>query len=741
MLLMALLNEHRMIFNQYKDVKTLFAAIETRFNGNEDTKKTQKILLKQLNKYDLDTMSIHDLYNNFKIVKQEVKGTACSNTNSQNIAFVSSPSLSSTNEVPTAYGVSTASTQSSTASIKVSTANLSDAIMSWNQDSSKRTMNVEETPPKAMVSIDGVGFDWSYMAEDEVPTNMALMAFLDSEASKILDKLIGSQITDKSRKGVGFESYNAVSPPPTGLFSPPKIDLSYSGLEEFQQTKFESYGPKSCKIESKNPSENTPNELKESTKVKESYDVSLVKKLVSDDKLEKKTVVPTYAKIEFIKAKQQEKPVRKPVKYAEMYMSQGPRRNQRNWNNLKSQQLGRQIKLMLLRPQHVRFEDLPNLMGRPQQVQEDQGYVDSGCSRHMTGNISYLVDFKEFNRGYVTFRGEQMVAELLVKELFTLVFFLATKDETSCILKKFVTEIEILVDKKVKTEAVNTACYVHDRVLVVKPHNKTPYELFRGRTHALSFMKPFGCYVTILNTLDHLGKFDGKSNEGFFVGYSLNSTNSNDYVGTEATIGKGHSSKETGSSQDYILMPLWKDGSLFDSSSKNATNDEPHLFVMLEIRMIMVSTKTVELMLMKSLQTVLMILTVSTASPKSTHVDFLGDKPKGDMSNINTTSQVPSTLNTRIHKDHSLDLVIGDVQSGVLTRKMIKTTHEQGWNVKSDFLYGRIKEEVYVCQPLGFEDPAHPNKVYKVVKALYGLHQAPRAWYETLAKYLLDNRF
>nr|GEZ83373.1 copia protein [Tanacetum cinerariifolium] len=61
-------------------------------------------------------------------------------------------------------------------------------------------------------------------------------------------------------------------------------------------------------------------------------------------------------------------------------------------------------------------------------------------------------------------------------------------------------------------------------------------------------------------------------------------------------------------------------------------------------------------------------------------------------------------------------------------------------DVKSAFLYGTIKEEVYVCQPPGFEDPEYPNKVYKVVKALYGLHQAPRAWYETLATYLLENR-
>ncbi|GKE65015.1 retrovirus-related pol polyprotein from transposon TNT 1-94, partial [Tanacetum coccineum] len=72
-------------------------------------------------------------------------------------------------------------------------------------------------------------------------------------------------------------------------------------------------------------------------------------------------------------------------------------------------------------------------------------------------------------------------------------------------------------------EAVNTACYMQNRVLVVKPHNKIPYEHFHGRTPTLSFMRPFGCPVTILNTIDHLGKFNGKADEGFFVGYSLNS--------------------------------------------------------------------------------------------------------------------------------------------------------------------------------------------------------------------------
>nr|GEY06077.1 retrovirus-related Pol polyprotein from transposon TNT 1-94 [Tanacetum cinerariifolium] len=130
--------------------------------------------------------------------------------------------------------------------------------------------------------------------------------------------------------------------------------------------------------------------------------------------------------------------------------------------------------------------------GNPQIDLQDQGVIDSGCSRHMTGNMSYLIDYKEIDRGYVAFRGNPKGWKIIGK----------------CIIK---------------TEAVNTACFVQNRVLVVKSHNKTPYELFHGITPTLSFMRPFGCHVTILNTIDHLGKFIGKADEGFFIGYSLNS--------------------------------------------------------------------------------------------------------------------------------------------------------------------------------------------------------------------------
>ncbi|GJV71455.1 ribonuclease H-like domain-containing protein [Tanacetum coccineum] len=163
----------------------------------------------------------------------------------------------------------------------------------------------------------------------------------------------------------------------------------------------------------------------------------------------------------------------------------------------------------------------------------------------------------------------------------------------------------MLADSKLPTtfwaEAVNTACYVQNRVLVVKPHNKTPYELFRGRTPSLSFIKLFGCHVTILNTLDHLGKFDGKSDDGFFVGYSLNSkvfivynirtrkVEENLHVRflEDKPIIAGDGPKwlfdinVLTKSMNYVPVVAstnsndFVDGSLFDSSLKDASNDEP----------------------------------------------------------------------------------------------------------------------------------------------------------------------
>nr|GEZ33860.1 putative ribonuclease H-like domain-containing protein [Tanacetum cinerariifolium] len=101
-------------------------------------------------------------------------------------------------------------------------------------------------------------------------------------------------------------------------------------------------------------------------------------------------------------------------------------------------------------------------------------------------------------------------------------------------------------------EAVNTTCYVQNSVLVTKPHNKTPYELLIGRPPIISFMRPFGCPVTILNTLDYLGNFDGKADEGFLVGYSLNR----------------QEGKEKVFNQEYILLLVLNTSSDVPSSNK-----------------------------------------------------------------------------------------------------------------------------------------------------------------------------
>ncbi|GJY47940.1 putative ribonuclease H-like domain-containing protein [Tanacetum coccineum] len=562
-----------------------------------------------------------------------------------------------------------------------------------------------------------------------------------------------------------------------------------------------------------------------------------------------------------------------------------------------------------------------------------------------------------------------------VDKRFTWVFFLATKDETSEILKNFIKEIENLVDKKVKiircdngtefknkvmddfcrekgikreysvartpqqngvaerrnrtlieaartmladsklpttfwAEAVSTACYVQNRVLVVKPHNKTPYELFRGFKPALSFMRPFGCHVTILNTLDNLGKFDGKSDEGFFVGYSLSSkafrvyntrtrrveenlhigflenkpmiegnglkwlfdidsltqsmnyvpvaagTISNESAGTQGELNAGTSTQKEEISQDCIVMPIWKDASYFDSPSKDVGNGEPKSATddqkqvedgphnesdekdkseddssPKEVNVAGQHVNTTSLEVNNGrfkLNTVdPSVITASSNdqdSPKdmfklgashtleTTHVEFFSyeDKPEVDLGNITNSYTVPTTPNTRIHKDHPIKNVIGDVKSTIQTRRMTKSTSEQGFLSVEELLQFKlqqvwklvdlpngkraigtkwvfrnkkdergimirnkarlvaqghrqdegidyeevfapvarikeirltIEEEVYVTQPSGFKDPDHLDKVYKVVKALYGLYQAPRAWYETLANYLLSNGF
>nr|GEY42293.1 hypothetical protein [Tanacetum cinerariifolium] len=175
--------------------------------------------------------------------------------------------------------------------------------------------------------------------------------------------------------------------------------------------------------------------------------------------------------------------------------------------------------------------------GNPQYALKDKGVIDSRCSRHMTGNMSYLSDFQELNGGYVAFGGNTKGGKISGKGKIKIEFKLPDENQVlfrvpreknmyNVSLKDIVPSGDLtysLLPIPFWAEVVNTACYVQNRVLVTKPQNKTPYELLHGRTTSIGFMRPFGCLVTILNTFDSLGKFERKVDEGFLVGYSVNS--------------------------------------------------------------------------------------------------------------------------------------------------------------------------------------------------------------------------
>ncbi|GJX16426.1 hypothetical protein Tco_0217258 [Tanacetum coccineum] len=528
-LLMGIPNEHQLKFNSIKDAKSLLQAIEKRFGGNAATKKTQRNLLKQQyenftasssevldqtfdrlqklisqleihgesisqedvnqkflrslspewnthtivwrNKPEIDTLSLDDLYNNLKIYEPEVKGTSSSSTNTQNVAFMSSNSTSSTNgAVNTAHGATTASTQATAVNSTIID-NLSDAVicaffasgyannegkkileLHWkevfseraprnqenrNRENTRRVMPVETTTSNALVSCDGSVYKKNesvYEKDIKVlkhEIHLREVAITDlrrklelaqkqkdeiqltvenfENSSKNLSKLIDCQIVDKCKIGLG---YNVVPTPYTGNLMPLKPNFSFSGLEEFTSE------PIVIKPVAEN-SEAKASKAKPKA-VRKNNCALIIENWVSDNeeddvpqtKIEKKTFKPSFAKIEFVKHKQQEKTTRKTVNHV-MQNRQNihtPRGNQRNWNNMMPKALVNAAKPKVVvnaaRPKVVvNAVKENNVNDVKASACWDQGVIDSGCSTHMIRNMSYLTDYEEIDGGYVTFKG------------------------------------------------------------------------------------------------------------------------------------------------------------------------------------------------------------------------------------------------------------------------------------------------------------------------------------------------
>ncbi|GJX05905.1 putative ribonuclease H-like domain-containing protein [Tanacetum coccineum] len=330
------------------------------------------------------------------------------------------------------------------------------------------------------------------------------------------------------------------------------------------------------------------------------------------------------------------------------------------------------------------------LKKNPQIDLQDKGVIGSGCSRYMIGNMSYLTDYEEIDAGYVTFGGN-----------------------------------------------------------------------------------PKGRKIT------GRGKFDGKADEGFFVGYSINSKDLEYYNIKTMIVKRTYMSSlvklrmETGAWQRYILLyhygtvdpPLsqslksspnagfkpsgddekkvtrepGEEGG--DSSKDSESNDQ-------EKEDNVSSTNTVNV---PSTNEVNVVGTkTSIEFPDDLNMPELEDivysddgediGAEADMNNLDTFMPISSIPTKKIEPKKVIQALqdprwVEAMQDELLQFKL------QKMDVQSAFLYGEIEEKVYVCQPPGFEDPDFPDRVYKVEKALYGLHQALRALYETLLTYLLDNGF
>ncbi|GJU84938.1 putative ribonuclease H-like domain-containing protein [Tanacetum coccineum] len=931
-----------------KDAKLLLEAIEKRMN-------THAVVWR--NKPELEIISMDDLYNNLKVYEPEAKGTSSSNTSTQNMAFVSSNNSGSTNEaVNTSHRVTATSTQANAANT-VNVDNLSDAVICAfcaSQPSSPQLVN-EDLQQLHLDDLEEIDLRWQ-------------MAMLTMRARRFL-KNTGRRLAINSNENIGFdkskvECYNCHK---KGHFLEGQSDhaeegttnyalMAYSSLSSDSEVSNDSTCLNSC-LETievlKSQYEELLKRFEKSELMVIAYKTGLQNFAKRDSPSTKKNMVPravlmksglvsvnTARQVNAAHSKTTVNAAR-PMSYLSKTAHSTVKRPIHKNTTFKNSNFNQRVNTVkdknvnAARPKAVvnaaRPKAVVNVVkgnnvnavkasacwvwkpktkvldhGNPQMDLHDKGVIDSGCSRHMTGNMSYLTDYEEIDGGYVAFGGNpkggkitgkcyvtlnlkpnKLVKGNLVRGLpsklfendqtcvacqkgkqhrascksksensislplhllhmdlfgptfvkslmkkmyclvvtddysrFTWVLFLATKDETSGILKSFITGIENIVDHKDKgilrqysvartpqkngvvkrrnrtlieaartmladsklptpfwAEAVNNAFYVQNRVLVVKPHNKTLYELFHGRTPTLSFMRPFGCFVTILNTIDHLGKFDDKADEGFFVGYSLNSKafrvfnsrtkiveenfhirfskNTPNVVGTKASDNAGQARMETEPVKNYILLPLWPADLPFSQDLKSSQDDgskpssDDGNKVDKDLR------KDSECIYQEKDDNVNNTNNVNAASKNEFNViggktsielpdpnmpaledisifDLSRDNEdvgaEADMNNSDTTIQVSLILTTRIHKDHPLNQVIGDLQSATQIRNMSKNLEEHGFvsTIQQRTNHKDLQNCLFAC----FLSQEEPKKVIHALK--------DPSWIEAMQEELLQ---
>nr|GEV40544.1 ribonuclease H-like domain-containing protein [Tanacetum cinerariifolium] len=472
-------DKHQLKFNIHKDAKTLMEAIKKRFCGNKETKKVQKTLLKQQYKkfsgsnyesldqihdrlqklINLEEQSLNDLFKSLKIYEAEVKSSSSSSTSTQNIAFVSS-NTDITNEPVSAV-----------ASIFVASAKI---------------------PFSALPNCDGVGtYDWSFKKEEE-PTNYALMAFTSSSSP--------SSDNEPSEKVKPHRPY--VKPVEDSILAAnhkttipkPKSHGNIRNRKACFACMRLTHLIKDCNYYEKKIAQTPAKNHAQIGNHQQYARMTLLnpkRHVVPIAVLTKSELVPITATRQVIavvpkphvtRPRQAKTIITKPHSPPRRHINHSPSPKASNF------------------PPKVTTVKAP--MGNPQHVLKEKEVIDSGCSRHMTGNMSYLSDFEEINGGYVAFGGN-------------------LKGDTKCIVLS--PEFKLPDENQVQLRVLKgNNMYNVDLKNIVPTGDLTCLFAKETLDESTLWHRRLGhIYFKTMNKLvkDSLSKFNGKVDEGFLVGY------------------------------------------------------------------------------------------------------------------------------------------------------------------------------------------------------------------------------
>nr|GEW05406.1 hypothetical protein [Tanacetum cinerariifolium] len=810
-LLMGLPKDHLAKFHKMADAKDTWEAIKSRFGGNDESKKIQKYFLKQQfegfcvstsealhkgydrfqtllsqleihgagvlyedakqrflrslpsswsqvaliirTKPEFDTLSFDDLYNNLRVFECDVKGTTASSSNTQNVAFVSAENTSSTNDVSTAYNVSSPSVSKSQ---KEGSSSYTDEVIHslFTNQSSAPQLDYDDHEQINDDDMEEMDLKWQTSA-DELDSKPCEYASCESDSSVETSTFMLEPVENASK----------VVCEPKVWTDAPIIEEHMTGnkahLADYQEVKGSSvaFRGSNGRITGKRKIKTGRLDFEDVDYVEELKHYNLFSMIQMYDKKNKVLLTDTDC---LVLSPDFKLPDEKQV------LLKIPRQHNMYSFNLKNIDPSRDLACLFAkalideskkwhrRLGHVDFKNLNKLVkgnlvrGLPFKfIKNDHTCVacqkrkqhKASCKAKIDETTPILKNFirqaeNQFNHKVKTIRSDNET-EFKNNELIELCGLKGIKREYS---NARTLQLNGVAERKNRTliEATRTM------VLVTNPQNKTSYELLTGKQPIISYLRPFGCHVTILNTIDQLGKFDGSLIQENQANKSTGPKEANNSACKQANDDQSTSSEEIDLNEEHFVLPIctplstagpsrtFNDGALsYPDSSKYALPDDTSMPYLEDIYAS--SSEGIFTDSSYDDEGVVWILIDLPFRKKEIGTKWVYRNKKDERGVVVRNK---ARLVAQVHRQEEeidYDEVFALVARIEAIRIFLAFASYIGFivyqmDVKSAFLYGTIDEEVYVSQPLDFVDPKFPNKVYKVVKALHSLHQAPRAW-------------